>query len=99
MARISRFTFHVLLLAANFTGLAGFAANALALEQDAFAQVGFRLLELAYAGRFGADHLLVDACHVEACRGLNIECNTGGGLDAHRVREAERENKRLTFLR
>src|SRR5690242_17141892 len=99
VSHVSRFTRHVLLLTADLTGLAGLAADALTLEQDAFAQVGFRLLELAYAGRFRADYLLVDACHVEARRGLDVEGDAGGGLYAHGVREAERENKRLALLR
>src|SRR6478735_3244188 len=95
----SRITYYVLLLAADLAGLAGLAADALALEQDALAQVGFRLLELAYAGCFRADYLLIDTCHVEARWGLDVEGDAGGGLYAHGVREAEREYERLAFLR
>ena len=76
----SRITYYVLLLAADLAGLAGLAADALALVGDAFALVGLRLSELAYAGRLLADDLLVDPCHAEAGGRLDVEGDAGGGL-------------------
>src|SRR2546421_258544 len=80
-------------LGAHLAGFAGFAADTLALEDYAFAQVRLRLLQLAYLRGYLAHGLLVYPRHAEAGRGVHVESDTGGRLDPHGVREAEREHQ------
>src|SRR5690242_5857934 len=87
-----------LLLPSDLTGLARFAANALALEDYPLTQVGLGLLQLAYLRGHLAHCLLVDARHAEAGRRIDVEAYAGQGLHPHRVREAEREDQRGAVL-
>src|SRR5262245_24159614 len=79
--------------------LAGLAADVLIGVPDALALVRLGLANLADVGRDLADQLLVEAAHDDALRLRDLERHTFGRLDAHGVREADRELDRVRALR
>src|SRR5699024_765442 len=80
------------------TSLSSLAEDVLARVADTLALVGLGLAELADVGRSLTDDLLVDALDGQLGGGLDHELDALGGVDDHRVREAERELELLGTL-
>src|SRR5579884_1383391 len=95
----------LLLLAANFTSFAGFAANDLTGVANALAFVGFGLADTANLCRDFANQLLVDAtdAHSGGFGGridtFDVERDTGGGLHLDGMRVTYLNDKILAHLR
>src|SRR5262245_52496748 len=88
-----------LLLAADLAGLAGLAADVLALVADTLALVRLGLARRADLRGNLADELLVDADDREAGRVLDFEADPGRRVDLDRVAVAQVELELLADLR